>query len=122
VIQTNSPNRDDEIRAAFARSLKAIRLAFLSTYRLTEEETNEACDVLNGWFYRLHYRARSMHRSPPHSGVTFLLVASACQLGREFQLWKLHGQECQDHELKKTLARDSQQVALEILSKHFEDR
>ena len=114
-------NRDDESRALFVRSLKAVHAAFVSSYRLTEEEAKEGAETLADWFVRLSHRPGMSSRSAARVGDTFLLTVGACQLARDYQLWKLDGAPCGDEDLRKVLERDPREVAFDLLNKLIEE-
>jgi len=116
-LDPRRPKRDEEIRAVFARNLKPIHAAFVSCYRLTEEEAKEGADTLYDWFLRLSHRPGMSYRAPAKLGDTLRLTAGACQLAREYQIWKLDGVPCSDEELKRVLDRDPQEVAFDLLAK-----
>lgn len=121
MVNPESPSRDDEVRAVFARSLKAVHAAFVSCYRLTEDEAREGGQTLSDWFVRLNHRPGMSSRPAARVGDTFLLTIGACQLARDYQLWKLDGAPCGDEELKKVLDRDPREVAFDLLNKLIED-
>lgn len=111
------PNRDEEVRAVFARSLKAVHFAFVSGYRLSEEEAKEGAEALYDWFHRLNYRLGASSGPVTKVGNTFLLTIGACQLAQEYQLWKLDGSPCADEDLKKVLERNPREVAIDLLTR-----
>lgn len=115
-METKAPSREEEIRAAFARSLKAVHFAFVTGYRLDEEEAKQGAEALYDWFHRFNYRPGAGSKSAADLGDTLLLMLGACRLGREYQLWKLDGAPCSD-ELKRILERDPREVATELLNK-----
>jgi hypothetical protein len=116
-VRPQKPSRDEELRAAFARSQKAIHFAFVSVYRLSEEEAADCAATLSDWFVRLNHRPGLLTRPTALIADTFLITANACQLAREFQVWKLDGTPCPDEELRKVLSRDPKDVAIDLLNR-----
>lgn len=122
MVDLKLPDREQELRGVFARSLKAVHFAFVSGYKLTEEEASEATEVLFDWFVRLSHRLGLSSRPAASLGDTFLLTVNACQLGRELQLWKLDGAPCPDLELRKILDRDPRDIAVDVLNRLIEGK
>ncbi|MGH9316518.1 MAG: hypothetical protein ACRD1P_05365 [Thermoanaerobaculia bacterium] len=116
MAEPSAPNREEQIRAAFARSLKAVHFAFVAGYRLDEEEAKEGAEALYDWFHRFNYRPGAGLKSAAELGDTLLLMLGACRLARDYQLWKLEGAPCSD-ELKRIIERDPREVATELLNR-----
>ncbi len=50
------------------------------------------------------------------------LLSAACQYGRSFQLWKLGGEESTDSDLNELLAREPDEVAMELDRRFSKER
>lgn len=50
----------------------------------------------------------------PAKMLRLSLLSAACQYGRSFQLWKLGGVESADSDLNDLLAREPEEVAMDL--------
>ena len=102
----------DEVQSVFDRALEVIHSALVSYYRLSEEEARGAEEDLLMWFHRLGRRGGSGHMAAKMLRLS--LLSAACQYGRSFQLWKLGGSASADSELNDLLAREPEEVAMDL--------
>ncbi len=109
----------DEVQIVFERALEVIHSALVSYYRLSEEEARGAEEDLLMWFQRLGRRGGSGHM--PAKMLRLSLLSAACQYGRSFQLWKLGGGQSPDADLNEALAREPDEVAVD-LDRRFEEK
>ena len=111
-MEQPSSRRPDEIESVFGLTLDVIHSALVSYYRLTEEEARGAEEDLYIWFQRLSRRGGAGHMPPKLLRIS--LLSAACQYGRSFQLWKLGGEAAADEELNEVLAREPDEVAVDL--------
>jgi hypothetical protein len=111
-VPQTSTNRDEEARGVFVRLQGVIRTTLLSYYRLSAEETAGAEEDLLVWFLRLAKRGGAPQM--PIKGLRLALLSAACQYGRSFQLWKLGGKRSADAQLNDVLAREPEELALDL--------
>ncbi len=109
----------DEVQGVFERALEVIHSALVSYYRLSEEEARGAEEDLLMWFQRLGRRGGSGHM--PAKMLRLSLLSAACQYGRSFQLWKLGGGQSPDAGLNEVLAREPEEVAVD-LDRRFQEK
>jgi len=109
----------DEVQCVFERALEVIHSALVSYYRLSEDEARGAEEDLLMWFQRLGRRGGSGHMAAKMLRLS--LLSAACQYGRSFQLWKLGGGQSPDASLNEALAREPEEVAVD-LDRRFQER
>jgi hypothetical protein len=109
----------DEVQGVFERALEVIHSALVSYYRLSEDEACGAEEDLRMWSQRLGRRGGSGHM--PVKMLRLSLLSAACQYGRSFQLWKLGGSASADVGLNEALAREPEEVAVD-LDRRFEEK
>jgi hypothetical protein len=114
-----SPVRDEEAREQFARLQEVIRTTLLSYYQLSFEEASGAEEDLLIWFVRLAKRGSAPQM--PAKALRLALLAAACQYGRSLQLWKLGGQASPDDGLNRVLAREPEELALDLQTRMDEE-
>jgi hypothetical protein len=117
-VEKPSSRPHDDVQSVFARTLSVIHSTLVSDYRLTEEEARGAEEDLLVWFQRLSRRGGHM----PERMLRVSLLSATCQYGRSFQLWKLGGAASQDASLNALLAREPDDVAVELAQKLEGDR
>ena len=114
-MDTDRSDRGEEAYSFFCRNLGAIHHALTRLYRLRSKDAGGLEQNVYLWFSRFVFRPGSVE-IPVKSHRLPLLVAT-CRAGLVFALGKLDGRPCENEKLKKMLARDPDQVALELEQK-----
>ncbi len=108
-------DRDQEVYSIFDESLPVIHRTLVSYYRFVEEEAEAFEDTLCVWFHRVAQRLGNHRAAATELREQLLFVA--CKYARALQIAKFRGIEPAQEEFTLALARPSEEVALELLSR-----
>ena len=114
-MDTDRSDRGEEAYSFFCRNLGAIHHALTRLYRLRFKEAEGLEQNVYLWFGRFVFRPGSVE--VPVKSLRLPLLVATCRAGLVFALGKLDEKPCENEKLKKILARDPDEVALEIEQK-----
>lgn len=103
----------DEATSVFVRALPLIETTLRRDFRLPREHARAAEEDIGLWFSRFALR--------PGSGkaevLRMQLFCATCEAGRRYWQWRLSGAPVVDHQVRRALAREPEEMARELEEK-----
>ena len=107
---STNPSIRDEATSVFVRALPLIETTLRRDFRLPKEHARALEKDIGLWFSRFALR--------PGSGkadvLRMQLFCAMCEAGRRYWQWRLGGASVVDHQVRRALAREPEEMAREL--------
>ncbi len=103
----------DEATSVFVRALPLIETTLRRDFRLPREHARAVEEDIGLWFARFALRPGSGRAAV----LRMQLFCAICEAGRRYWQWRLGGAPVVDHQIRRALAREPEEMAKELEEK-----